>query len=229
MVSSRLLLITQIKSQNKLITEQWDVLTFCSYKPLKLLHHFITQPFQTTDESFEVSQEIKMAIFVLESADCHANSIFFPLLHVRVTIQGPKFLVGTKCHYLSMQESQHDIPWPQWQRQTYANVGECHSHYDPVMESLTPPTGPEHVSRERKLKRWDNRRRRPDNDWILGENRCNNRVIFSFSPMTPSVYVSISLASTGLFASFILFFSFLAFLLCLIKEGQVWGVGDSLK
>lgn len=65
-------------------------------------------------------------------------------------IQGPEFLVGTKRHYLSMQESQHDIPWPLWQWQTYANEGECHSHYDPVTESLTPPTGPPSVSGKKK-------------------------------------------------------------------------------
>lgn len=79
--------------------------------------------------------------FVLESADCHVNKVFF-FPCAGVTIRGPEFLVGTKCHYLSMQESRHDIPWPLWQWQTYANEGECHSHYDPVTETLTPPTGP---------------------------------------------------------------------------------------
>lgn len=63
---------------------------------------------QATDESSEILQGIKMSTFVLESADCHVNSVFF--LHAGVMIQGPEFLVGTKCHYLSMQESQHDIP-----------------------------------------------------------------------------------------------------------------------
>lgn len=89
----------------------------------------------------------KTPTFVLESADCHVNS---SLLHAGIMIQGPEFLVGTKRHYLSMQESQHDIPWPLWQWQTYANEGECHSHYDPVTESLTPPTGPPSVSGKKK-------------------------------------------------------------------------------
>lgn len=103
---------------------------------------------QTADESSEILPGIKKTpTFVLESADCHVNS---SLLHAGIMIQGPEFLVGTKRHYLSMQESQHDIPWPLWQWQTYANEGECHSHYDPVTESLTPPTGPPSVSGEKK-------------------------------------------------------------------------------
>lgn len=116
----------------------------------------------------------KTPTFVLESADCHVNS---SLLHAGIMIQGPEFLVGTKRHYLSMQESQHDIPWPLWQWQTYANEGECHSHYDPVTESLTPPTGPQECVGEKKkrgkLKNWKIRAASSE------ENRCNVVVVLS--------------------------------------------------
>lgn len=130
---------------------------------------------QTADESSEILPGIKKTpTFVLESADCHVNS---SLLHAGIMIQGPEFLVGTKRHYLSMQESQHDIPWPLWQWQTYANEGECHSHYDPVTESLTPPTGPQECVGEKKkrgkLKNWKIRAASSE------ENRCNVVVVLS--------------------------------------------------
>lgn len=156
----------------------------CSYKPVKLLHSVV----------FWDSSGDEMTTFVLEPADCHVNSTPPPPLCAKVMIRGPEFLVGTKCHYLSMQESQHDIPWPLWQRQTYANVGECHSHYDPCQgefdTSLWTPNMFVGEGAPIMTERWQ-------------ENRCSSALSLL---VTPFVFASLSPASVGLFASSFLFF-----------------------